>query len=62
MPWKYTYLLMISFSFTTLMTVDSRCDVVTSVQFIITPFSPSFTGLIDNMDMTGKTFSAEILE
>ena len=27
------------------MTIDSRCDIVTSVQFIITPLSSSLTGL-----------------
>ena len=51
-----------SLKFMTFITVDSVCDLVTSVQFILTLSRFSFTGWIDNMDITGKLFLLEILE
>jgi hypothetical protein len=45
-----------------LIIVDTVSDVVTSVQFTTVPFRSSLTGLIDNVDVTGKAFSAELLE
>ena len=45
-----------------LIIVDAVSDVVTSVQFTTVPFRSSLTGLIDNVDISGKTFSAELLE
>ena len=42
--------------------VDAVSDVIASVQFITVPFRSSLTGLIDNVDIRGKTFSAELLE
>ena len=42
--------------------VDTFSDVCTSVQFITVPFRLSLTGLTDNADITGRLFSAELLE
>ena len=46
----------------TLIIVDAVSDVVASVQFTTVPFRPLLTGLIDNVNVSGKTFSAEFLE
>ena len=42
--------------------VDDDSAVSTSTQFITVPFRPLLTGLISNLDITGKLFSADVLE
>ena len=45
-----------------IMIVDTVSPAVTSVQFTTVPFRSSLTGLIDNVEISGSMFSAELLK
>ena len=49
-------------SLITLIRVEDVFDATTSVQFTSVPFKPLLTGVISNLDTTGRLWSAEILE